>query len=515
MKTFLCLLLSASVALGATTEYYLDSGRTSNGDGSEANPWKLWSNIGWSSISNSIGSGDVNLYISSRSYESRAGTFTVTGTGSNGNWLRIIGDTKYNETASGTAVWSTETTGRRAHFTQTSGSGFDIPKNRQYVQLGGIIISNSVFGGVNLGASDNPTTNLHNITITNMIIWSPQNNHGLWFGYGETDCHSIKVSHCIISNTPSESIYMGHYNFMTETITNCIVEYNTVVDSGLVGEGDIDIKPGVKGAIVRYNSLYRQNNLTSGAVVGVAVYATDAQIYGNTFHHTDKNASSAWGVGIYVNADGDGAGTGQAITNCLIYNNLIYASASVGLRFAATTTTSGANMSDIRIWNNTIYGSAGEGLLASRSSSKTVTISEMYNNIFASNTVQEVSLGAGCTVTAANYNLYRGTNSNNFIHNGTTMNFATWQGLGFDANGLTSDPLFTDAGAGTFTLTSSSPARNAGTTLTAFSVDHDGNTRPQGAAWDIGAFEFTAEGAPSVANTPIGGRLRGFRALRQ
>ena len=59
-----------------------------------------------------------------------------------------------------------------------------------------------------------------------------------------------------------------------------VVEYNTIINSGTDGEGDIDIKAGAFGAIVRYNSMH--STTTGGTLAGVVVQASDVQIYGNT-----------------------------------------------------------------------------------------------------------------------------------------------------------------------------------------------------------------------------------------
>ena len=52
------------------------------------------------------------------------------------------------------------------------------------------------------------------------------------------------------------------------------------------------------------------------------------------------------------------------------------------------------------------------------------------------------------------------------------------------------DPKFVDISNNAFQLKSDSPAKDSGATLTDFSVDKDGTTRPQGSAWDIGAYEY-------------------------
>jgi hypothetical protein len=52
------------------------------------------------------------------------------------------------------------------------------------------------------------------------------------------------------------------------------------------------------------------------------------------------------------------------------------------------------------------------------------------------------------------------------------------------------DPKLVNAAANDFHLTAGSPLIDAGTTLTDVTVDLDGTARPQGAGYDIGAFEY-------------------------
>jgi hypothetical protein len=52
------------------------------------------------------------------------------------------------------------------------------------------------------------------------------------------------------------------------------------------------------------------------------------------------------------------------------------------------------------------------------------------------------------------------------------------------------DPRFVSAARNDFHLRSTSPAIDKGATLTGLNGDYDGTIRPQGAAWDIGAFEY-------------------------
>jgi len=136
----------------------------------------------------------------------------------------------------------------------------------------------------------------------------------------------------------------------------------------------------------------------------------------------------------------------------LIYNNLIYNNSTGIYVFSSN---------NQRVYNNTIYGNSEGGIsLVNGTSSSTITNNIVYNN---------------------------GTNINN-------------QGSNTLSNNLTITPLFANASGNDFHLTSASPAINQGADLSGtFTTDLEGNHRPVGPAWDIGAYEFG--GSPVSAPT--------------
>jgi parallel beta-helix repeat protein len=70
------------------------------------------------------------------------------------------------------------------------------------------------------------------------------------------------------------------------------------------------------------------------------------------------------------------------------------------------------------------------------------------------------------------------------------------------------NPKFVNASGRDFHLQSSSPCINAGTAVADNTVDYDGNPRPVGGGWDIGAFEYTGLEPPlsaSISASPTSG----------
>jgi hypothetical protein len=85
---------------------------------------------------------------------------------------------------------------------------------------------------------------------------------------------------------------------------------------------------------------------------------------------------------------------------------------------------------------------------------------------------------------------------------------STWGAVGEyrEAHGQNGgNPLFVSAASsgGKWQLQAGSPCINTGTTIPNFSTDILGNTRPQGSAWDKGAYEYGGVSEPSI-NSPKG-----------
>ncbi len=386
MIRIILLLLVAYPSLAK--DYYVSNTRASNGSGTEVSPWKDVGDIDWSTVALALASGPVNVYCSSRDIWTQASVVRPTAA-SSGKELRIVGDEKYTLDATGTATWLSESTGSRAVLTNNSAfqvGGFVMTNGVTFVTIAGFAIKRAYSA---VGGEANPMTNINNIIVTNCLMFGDGalTSYGVAFVFGETGFHSVKVSHCVVSNTLLESIYLAHFNFVTNTATNCIVEYSTIIDTGLSGEGEIDLKPACAGAIVRYNTCYRRAGITSGASCGVVCGANNVQIYGNTFYNQSQGGDTDWGYGVYLQSEGAGTGAGQLVTNALIYNNLFYSNESAGIRILGTVT----NLSGVKIFNNTFCYNGRFGLEV-RASGKSVTVESLTNNLFLENSGNDISL---------------------------------------------------------------------------------------------------------------------------
>ena len=471
---------------GPITEYYVDADRTSNGDGSASNPWNGWGRINWSAISTQLASKDVKIYFCSRSVQASGSSFVAGSSGTPNGTLSLIGNALYNEQIEGAAVWQPEWEGHRATLTNFNGNGgdFKINPNHQYIQFIGFHVLEPTWGGVNLG-SGNPTLNINHITIAECYIDSPKYNHGIWFGFAEEGCHDILIKDNIVTNTALESIYMGHWDYLPKTITDIVVEGNTVYNCGLAHEGEIDIKPGCQGAIIRNNLVYRDTSV--GSSCGVVIAADACEVYGNVFYgNSRKEDQPDWGFGIYLQADGDGV-SGQAINSCLIYNNFIFINDASGIKITANKT---EDLLGVEIYNNTIIDNGGHGLQISCSPPQRIELAKLINNVIANNGAasHEWYTAGDVTLINADHNVLHHTAKTDLWSQSNINTWADWQAQGHDANGHNVDPQMSITAANELSVDPSSIVIDNGVALTTqFTTDIDGN--PRGSNWDIGAYE--------------------------
>jgi hypothetical protein len=114
---------------------------------------------------------------------------------------------------------------------------------------------------------------------------------------------------------------------------------------------------------------------------------------------------------------------------------------------------------------------------------------KVYNNTVYNN-------GAADGISIGDYRATGTVVKNNIVYGNTGSNI---RDVGMDttlSNNLTTDPKFVNPSIADFHLQSTSPAIDAGATLTEVTTDFEGTSRPRGAAYDIGAFEFGGGSPP-------------------
>jgi hypothetical protein len=121
-----------------------------------------------------------------------------------------------------------------------------------------------------------------------------------------------------------------------------------------------------------------------------------------------------------------------------------------------------------------------------------------YNNIVANR------------LNASTFDLYVEGSPQLDIKNNVYGTNARFSGTSAGTAAILAAPAFVNSSAGDYHLSSTSRAIDAGTTSTVYqtflnryglsiSADADGNTRPAGANWDVGAYEFGSTGSSTAA----------------
>ena len=285
----------------------------------------------------------------------------------------------------------------------------------------------------------------------------------------------VSSDNCIVRNNRCDNnAERGIFTAFTDDI---LIENNVCTNS--IDEHGIYVSNSSDRPIIRYNECYGNNNigihLNGDLSAGGDGIISDAQVYGNIIY--DNNLAAG------INMDG--------VQNPIIYNNLIYNNHSAqGIALFqqdGAIVTSGA-----KIFNNTIIvPSDGRwGILVKNGANVNTKI---YNNIIINQHAWR-----GC-ITVESTNQF--TSDYNILNDkmsasgdGSSISLAAWQALGFDNNSLIADALtsiFTNPVSNDYQLITNSQAIDAGTNLvnSIVNVDLNGNTRPSGTGYDIGAYE--------------------------
>ncbi|MFZ3167428.1 MAG: right-handed parallel beta-helix repeat-containing protein, partial [Candidatus Methanoperedens sp.] len=232
---------------------------------------------------------------------------------------------------------------------------------------------------------------------------------------------------------------------------------------------------------------FSNNFLTGGRTVGgftVKDGPMNGKIFGNTI--TDSDFS-----GIYICGSPD-FGTGGSVSNIDIYNNKIYKMRNVGTDSSGinVATENTGSVRDIRIYNNLIYDNPGT---AFRIASYGASTGSMQRVTFTSNTLYNNGVGnsnrGGISLEyePATETVIR----NNIIYANNGFSIRNSDSDALIANNLETNPSFINPSAGNFHLNSGSSAIDKGSSVQfVSSLDFDGKSRPLGAGYDIGAFEY-------------------------
>lgn len=331
-------------------------------------------------------------------------------------------------------------------------------------------------GGIylNQGSGTGPVVN--NCIITNnkanSTVASTGNGGGIMVFMGTTSVLStpVTVTNCNITNNASKLTGNGGGFYINDSnvtlplniynISNCNISNNTSVANG----GGFYYK--ASGTVTFNTCTFDGNSTTNSIGGGASIVGTTGTVTFNS--STFKNNSSGTTTGGAINANP----AGFTANNCLFTKN------------------TGNSVIQFQSASNLFY--------------------TLNNCTVALNFKSDGTTAAGCNVNSGSSCLI--TNSL-FLGCGATPLFVTAgkaqptvKYCGFEAATETNVSAYTDktgciysidassfvnAAAGDFHLSTASTAINTGTTIAIITTDLDGNPRPYGAAYDMGAYEYS------------------------
>jgi hypothetical protein len=307
----------------------------------------------------------------------------------------------------------------------------------------------------------------------------------------------VTVEGFTITDMPAYGL-ATHDASATNPIRGLIIRNNTVRNSG---SSNIYLSQ-VADSLAEGNS-------ASGSVASHGIYLANGGsdntiLRGNRCHDNAKN-------GIHFNGDssvgGDGLHGGITVEGNVIYantangidadgvqdslfrNNLIYGNGRNALRAFRIDSAQGPK--NLKVVNNTLLVPPGGGWALKFS--EDLGGHMFFNNILLSDNVSTGSISVQSTGFASNNNALVGRLS--YDGESSIVNLSAWQAAGFDTDSFTATPsgLFVDAGAADYRLRAGAPAIDTGRAalggVAAPVTDLAGSARPQGAGFDVGAYE--------------------------
>jgi hypothetical protein len=252
----------------------------------------------------------------------------------------------------------------------------------------------------------------------------------------------------------------------------------------------------------------------SGKQYHAVYFTTDSNHIDFGWNHVHDNKTCR---AIQFHSSPTGAGTGNDQYDLHVHDNLIHGDPCDGLNLATVDPSRGT----VEVYNNVIYsvgrgpgppdGDANYTCIYSPGTTNTGSAGKgqilVYNNTLYDCGARAVQLdsgwggaigsldsGAGLSIKATNNIIYL-IGGEFYLQNGSNATgdhnvfFGSGAAPAAFTSSINSDPLFASLGSFNFHLQSSSPAVDAGVN-TGVTTDFDGILRPQGKAFDLGAFEF-------------------------
>lgn len=409
--------------------YYVDPSGSNSGPGTESQPWRTIQKA-----ADTMVAGDT-VYIKTGTYRERV---VPQHSGSAGNYIVYAAYPGSTVTIDGANITVPDYRGL-----------FDIT-DRDYIRISGLRIVNAGPGPYSAGIL--VRQGRHIIIEDNYIYNTSDSGIGVWYS-----------EDVIIDNNEVEE---ACYDKSNESITVCRTD-GFEIKHNLVHHGfkeGIDAKDGSRNGKIYGNHVHHMESVN----IYVDAYGTHAyniEVFNNIVHDSPTGLALA-------------SEQGGLLENVKVYNNVSYSNL-VGL-YMWDCCGDSTPIQNVQIVNNTFYdngrNSWGGGILLENPEAEDVIV---RNNICSENFYFQI---CAQDVPSQNY-----TVDHNLIDG-----FRGNEGEIYGDDYVEGDPRFIDPVGADFHLQGDSPAIDNGSSQNAPSNDFDGQQRPVGAGYDIGADEYTA-----------------------
>jgi parallel beta-helix repeat protein len=338
-------------------------------------------------------------------------------------------------------------------------------RNASYITIEGLEVHSAARAGIAIQGE--PTAEVHGIVIRNNFCHN-NSRWGIFTGYAE----GIRIE----DNETSYSA-IEHGIYVSNSSDNPVIRRNQAHHNNASGI-QINADPSLPGdgiisnAVVESNEAYN-NGAAGGAAINLAS-VTFSMVRNNLLYNNSAGGIAGWD---------DGSGTQWGTHNNKFYNNTIVQPSNG--RFVMSLLNGSTNN---EIKNSILLHLGTRGSINVDSSSEPGLDSD-YNAVV---------------------NVFSYNDGSSFV------SLSVWQSRGHDTHSFlsTTSALFTNAAGNDYHLKAGSPAIDAGIPLDV-PDDLDGNSRPQGAAYDLGCYEsavscsdssppFTSLTAPANNSTVSG-----------
>jgi hypothetical protein len=340
-------------------------------------------------------------------------------------------------------------------------TGLFVLEDLSYVKISGFRVMNAGPHENNAGIY---VDNAHHIIVENNYTYNTVSS-----GIGVWDCSNVVID----GNEVRLACNDGEQEAITVSGTDVFeVRNNHVHDGGPGtngGEG-ITIKGGATNGAVYRNHVH---DITLGERTSIYIDAwgtsatSNIDVYQNTLHDCAAGISLA-------------SEDGGLVRDIRICNNIIYDNQTNGLEIGNWGEPGVAvrSIEGVTFINNTVFGNGssgwGGGFFNENPDVQDIVV---RNNIFSQNETSQIVNESAAALTV-DHNLIDGSQEYAYAISGT--------------DAVLGDPLFANTAAADFHLQAESPAIDQGSPTGAPDDDFDGNSRPYGAGYDIGAYEHVA-----------------------